>query len=80
MFYRRFRDKKEAVEPEADPERDQRTVFAYQVGWLVDSIFVLFKIIIILSFTYFDIWHFFDDCIFALVISDANESNIERCI
>ncbi|KAL9329719.1 hypothetical protein ACSQ67_004722 [Phaseolus vulgaris] len=27
----RFRDKKEAVEPEADPERDQRTVFAYQM-------------------------------------------------
>ncbi|KAL2246525.1 UNVERIFIED_CONTAM: hypothetical protein Sindi_2504800 [Sesamum indicum] len=30
MFTRRFKDKKEAVEPEADPERDQRTVFAYQ--------------------------------------------------
>lgn len=29
---RRFKDKKENVEPEADPERDQRTVFAYQVG------------------------------------------------
>lgn len=29
---RRFKDKKEAVEPEADPERDQRTVFAYQVS------------------------------------------------
>ncbi|KAE9610254.1 putative RNA recognition motif domain-containing protein [Lupinus albus] len=28
---RGFRDKKEAVEPEADPERDQRTVFAYQM-------------------------------------------------
>ncbi|KAK4754142.1 hypothetical protein SAY87_002246 [Trapa incisa] len=27
---RRFKDK-EAVEPEADPERDQRTVFAYQM-------------------------------------------------
>ncbi|XP_027904047.1 RNA-binding protein 39-like isoform X2 [Vigna unguiculata] len=27
----RFRDKKEAAEPEADPERDQRTVFAYQM-------------------------------------------------
>ena len=26
-----FREKKEAVEPEADPERDQRTVFAYQM-------------------------------------------------
>ncbi|KAL0432058.1 UNVERIFIED_CONTAM: RNA-binding protein 39 [Sesamum radiatum] len=31
MFGRRFKDKKEAVEPEADPERDQRTVFAYQM-------------------------------------------------
>nr|KJB14936.1 hypothetical protein B456_002G149800 [Gossypium raimondii] len=28
---RRFKDKKDAVEPEADPERDQRTVFAYQM-------------------------------------------------
>ncbi|KAH6785114.1 Splicing factor [Perilla frutescens var. hirtella] len=27
----RFKDKKEAVEPEVDPERDQRTVFAYQM-------------------------------------------------
>lgn len=29
---RRYKDKKEAAEPEADPERDQRTVFAYQVS------------------------------------------------
>ncbi|GMP32811.1 hypothetical protein CsSME_00006398 [Camellia sinensis var. sinensis] len=28
---RRLKEKKEAVEPEADPERDQRTVFAYQM-------------------------------------------------
>ncbi|KAL4350638.1 hypothetical protein AHAS_Ahas10G0162000 [Arachis hypogaea] len=28
---RRQREKKEAAEPEADPERDQRTVFAYQM-------------------------------------------------
>ncbi|KAJ8769614.1 hypothetical protein K2173_005217 [Erythroxylum novogranatense] len=28
---RRFKEKKEAIEPEADPERDQRTVFAYQM-------------------------------------------------
>ncbi|KAL5131560.1 NAC domain-containing protein 83 [Glycine soja] len=28
---RRFRDKKEVAEPEADPARDQRTVFAYQM-------------------------------------------------
>ncbi|XP_052195795.1 uncharacterized protein LOC127803545 isoform X3 [Diospyros lotus] len=27
----RFKEKKEVVEPEADPERDQRTVFAYQM-------------------------------------------------
>ncbi|ONK73525.1 uncharacterized protein A4U43_C04F32540 [Asparagus officinalis] len=27
----RFKEKKEAAEPEADPERDQRTVFAYQM-------------------------------------------------
>ncbi|KAK7318480.1 hypothetical protein RJT34_03182 [Clitoria ternatea] len=27
----RCRDKKEAAEPEADPEKDQRTVFAYQM-------------------------------------------------
>ncbi|XP_022005149.1 RNA-binding protein 39 isoform X2 [Helianthus annuus] len=28
---RRLKDKKEVAEPEADPERDQRTVFAYQM-------------------------------------------------
>ncbi|XP_023003013.1 RNA-binding protein 39-like isoform X2 [Cucurbita maxima] len=28
---RRMKDKKDMVEPEADPERDQRTVFAYQM-------------------------------------------------
>ncbi|MFS7954205.1 putative RNA recognition motif domain, splicing factor, RBM39, splicing factor RBM39, linker [Helianthus anomalus] len=28
---RRLKDKKEVLEPEADPERDQRTVFAYQM-------------------------------------------------
>ncbi|KAL7192524.1 hypothetical protein ACSBR2_024369 [Camellia fascicularis] len=28
---RRLKEKKEAAEPEADPERDQRTVFAYQM-------------------------------------------------
>ncbi|KAK1300335.1 Polyadenylate-binding protein RBP47C [Acorus calamus] len=28
---RKFKDKKEVVEPEADPERDQRTVFAFQM-------------------------------------------------
>lgn len=32
FFHRRYREKKEEVaEPEVDPERDQRTVFAYQV-------------------------------------------------
>jgi hypothetical protein len=30
-FHRRR--KEEAVEPEVDPERDQRTVFAYQVAF-----------------------------------------------
>ncbi|XVF84699.1 hypothetical protein PTKIN_Ptkin17bG0059100 [Pterospermum kingtungense] len=30
----RFKDKIEAAEPEADPERDQRTVFAYRVDVL----------------------------------------------
>lgn len=35
---RRFKEKKEAVEPEADPERDQRTVFAYQVDDLTFSL------------------------------------------
>lgn len=39
-LYRRFKEKKEKVEPEADPERDQRTVFAYQVdGFNVFSVF-----------------------------------------
>lgn len=41
-YCRRFKEKKEAVEPEADPERDQRTVFAYQVnirGAIVESTF-----------------------------------------
>lgn len=32
IFCRRHKEKKEEVaQPEADPERDQRTVFAYQV-------------------------------------------------
>ncbi|KAL6494852.1 hypothetical protein OROGR_031652 [Orobanche gracilis] len=36
---RRFKEKKEdAVEPEADPERDQRTVFAYQVSELHNTL------------------------------------------
>lgn len=37
MVGRRFKDKKEAAEPEADPERDQRTVFAFQVCNLLFS-------------------------------------------
>ena len=37
VFGRRFKEKKEEVaEPEADPEHDQRTVFAYQVVKLPD--------------------------------------------
>ncbi|RVW38593.1 hypothetical protein CK203_075600 [Vitis vinifera] len=35
---RRHKDKKEEVaEPEADPERDQRTVFAYQICLKADE-------------------------------------------
>ncbi|KAI3515231.1 hypothetical protein L1887_14027 [Cichorium endivia] len=35
---RRYKDKKEgAVEPEVDPERDQRTVFAYQISLKADE-------------------------------------------
>lgn len=34
LYGRRVKDKKEVGEPEADPERDQRTVFAYQVDGL----------------------------------------------
>ncbi|ONK64328.1 uncharacterized protein A4U43_C07F24540 [Asparagus officinalis] len=35
---RRYKDKKEEVaEPEADPERDQRTVFAYQINLKADE-------------------------------------------
>jgi hypothetical protein len=41
MTCRRFRDKKDNAEPEADPERDQRTVFAYQVDWLPPFLLVL---------------------------------------
>lgn len=34
--HRRHKEKKEdGTEPEADPERDQRTVFAYQVNLLL---------------------------------------------
>lgn len=40
MVYRRIKEKREAVEPEADPERDQRTVFAYQV--VVLFIFIIY--------------------------------------
>lgn len=48
---RRFKEKKEVVEPEADPERDQRTVFAYQV----------YRITSILIFI-FNMMHNFDNC------------------
>lgn len=40
LVCRRFRDKKEAVEPEADPDRDQRTVFAYQVADILPFIWL----------------------------------------
>lgn len=35
MDDRRLKEKKEVAEPEADPERDQRTVFAYQVPYFI---------------------------------------------
>ncbi|XP_043708713.1 RNA-binding protein 39-like [Telopea speciosissima] len=34
---RRYKEKKEEAEPEADPERDQRTVFAYQICLKADE-------------------------------------------
>ncbi|KAM7475168.1 hypothetical protein LguiB_022411 [Lonicera macranthoides] len=34
---RRYKDKKEVVELEVDPERDQRTVFAYQISLKADE-------------------------------------------
>ncbi|KAF6135872.1 hypothetical protein GIB67_038944 [Kingdonia uniflora] len=34
---RRYKDKKDEAEPEADPERDQRTVFAYQICLKADE-------------------------------------------
>ncbi|KAI9180164.1 hypothetical protein LWI28_001901 [Acer negundo] len=38
FFSRRHKEKKEdGVEPEADPERDQRTVFAYQISLKADE-------------------------------------------
>lgn len=41
-FCRRYKDKKDgAVEPEVDPERDQRTVFAYQVKEHASDICIL---------------------------------------
>lgn len=41
---RRYKEKKEVVEPEADPERDQRTVFAYQVQHWDLSFFLQWKL------------------------------------
>lgn len=44
---RRFKNKKEALEAEADPERDQRTVFAYQVcGLLVFNVYFLLMMLV----------------------------------
>uniref|UniRef100_A0A6N2M0H7 RRM domain-containing protein n=1 Tax=Salix viminalis TaxID=40686 RepID=A0A6N2M0H7_SALVM len=34
---RRYKERKEGVEPEVDPERDQRTVFAYQISLKADE-------------------------------------------
>ena len=60
---RRYREKKEAAEPEADPERDQRTVFAYQVDWFV---FFVFDVNIIRSDILGYLASFSDDCQFAM--------------
>ena len=39
-FHRRYKEKKEdGAEPEVDPERDQRTVFAYQVQMHLECLF-----------------------------------------
>lgn len=64
MFFpphRRYKEKKEeAAEPEADPERDQRTVFAYQVNLLFGhKIFQVFYFLV--SFSY---------CIFLIMSTD----------
>ncbi|KAF2302095.1 hypothetical protein GH714_032637 [Hevea brasiliensis] len=37
LNFRRYKEKKEVAEPEADPERDQRTVFAYQISLKADE-------------------------------------------
>lgn len=41
-----MKEKKDMVEPEADPERDQRTVFAYQVDVLFCKFPHLLRIIL----------------------------------
>lgn len=75
---RRFRDKKENVEPEADPERDQRTVFAYQVDWFPPFLFVL-NSINLYGLRYWYMWQFFcDDFLFALWCSQMPLKATER--
>lgn len=57
MIYecRRIKEKKEVAEPEADPERDQRTVFAYQVCY--------FLFLLILTFFFVSFVHLASDCV-----------------
>ena len=51
-----MKEKKDTTEPEADPERDQRTVFAYQVSgfpyfpYISCSVYILLIIFVILLF------------------------------
>jgi hypothetical protein len=69
---RRFREKKEAAEPEADPERDQRTVFAYQVNWLVIWIIRSDIVGYLVSCS--------DYCQCVVVIADALKGNRKGCL
>jgi hypothetical protein len=60
------------VEPEADPERDQRTVFAYQV----DSFYYVFMSLKCkLSIDVINVFFFVCSAVMNLVIADASESN-----
>ncbi|KAJ0097165.1 hypothetical protein Patl1_27667 [Pistacia atlantica] len=58
---RRYKEKKEVVEPEADPERDQRTVFAYQVeGYdLIKGLSSTIILLMPLKATERDVYEFF---------------------
>lgn len=66
---RRLKDKKEVVEPEADPERDQRTVFAYQV----DGSYVIFMILLFDCSLFTS--NFYHCLLVYLLFADAIEGN-----